>query len=353
MYFPFWPLNTNLVEPVVSLSWSPDGRGVRIIDQRVLPERLVARDVTTLEDVCDSIRTLAVRGAPAIGVFAAMGLACVMQSHAGAQRHVFDAELTAAAARIRASRPTAVNLGWAIDRAVECARVTPGESLGALAALYRAADAIRNEDIAMCRRIGEHALSLLSAAPRILTHCNTGVLATAGIGTALAPVYLAHEAGRAVHVFVTETRPLLQGSRLTAWELQRAGVPVTLVTDGGAAALMQGQKVDLVIVGADRIAANGDVANKIGTYALAVLARHHSIPFYVAAPSSTIDASAETGAAIPIEERDPNELRRFRDAAAAPADVPAFNPAFDMTPASLVTAIVTDNGIHRPPYAFV
>ncbi len=340
------------MKPVVTVCWSRDGTAVRITDQRALPERLVERDVATLDDVCESIRTLAVRGAPAIGVFAAMGLACVMRAHTHLTPEAFARRLADAAAQIRVTRPTAVNLGWALDRLLACAHATPGEPLGVVEALRRAADALRTEDMAMCRRIGEHGRSLLSDGARVLTHCNAGVLATTGIGTALAPVYVAHEAGLRLHVFATETRPLLQGSRLTAWELERAGIPVTLATDGAAAALMGSRKIDVVLVGADRIAANGDVANKIGTYALAVLARHHALPFYVAAPTSTIDAATATGADIPIEARDPNEVLEFHGVRAAPANVGAFNPSFDVTPAELVTAIVTDRAVHYPPYGF-
>ncbi|MGQ0639959.1 MAG: S-methyl-5-thioribose-1-phosphate isomerase [Gemmatimonadaceae bacterium] len=337
---------------MVAVSWSPDGRAVRIIDQRALPQQLVERNVSTLDDIRDSIRTLAVRGAPAIGVFAAMGLACIMQRETHLDREEFDRRLDSAAERIRASRPTAVNLGWAMDRLLACTRTTSGNALGAAYALRQAADAIRAEDMAMCQSIGEHALALLPATARILTHCNTGALATAGIGTALAPVYLAHRAGQRVHVYVTETRPLLQGSRLTAWELERAGIPVTLLSDNAAAALMHTHDLDGVFVGADRIAANGDVANKIGTYGLAVLARHHRVPFYVLAPTSTIDPATMSGAAIPIEQRDPNEVRMFHGVSAATEDIDAFNPAFDVTPRELITAIVTDRGIHDPPFHF-
>jgi len=204
----------------------------------------------------------------------------------------------------------------------------------------------------MCAAIGAHGESLVADGARVLTHCNAGALATAGIGTALAPVYVAVAAGRRVSVISSETRPLLQGSRITAWELTRAGVPVTVCTDGMAASLMRSGRVDLVLVGADRIAANGDVANKIGTYALAVAARHHAIPFYVAAPTSTIDAATPDGSSIPIEERDGDEIRQIGDRQLAPAGVAVHNPAFDVTPAGLITAIVTDRGIHRPPYRF-
>jgi len=340
------------VHPVVPVQWSNDGRAVRIIDQRELPERLVQRDITTLDEFCAAIRTLAVRGAPAIGVFAAMALACVMQRRVELARDAFDRELALAAERLRTTRPTAVNLAWAIDCMLECAHSTQGEALGVAAALRRTADALHADDVAMCRRIGEHALPLLTDGARVLTHCNAGALATTGIGTALAPIYLAHEAGRSVHVIASETRPLLQGSRLTAWELERAGIPVTVATDGAIASLMRTGMIDLAIVGADRIAANGDVANKIGTYALAVLARHHGLPFYVAAPTSTIDPDMASGADIPIEARDPHEVRAFRGAPAAPLGVAALNPAFDVTPAELLTAIVTDRATYYPPYDF-
>jgi methylthioribose-1-phosphate isomerase len=295
-----------------------DGHSVRIIDQRELPDRLIERDIATLDELCGAIRTLAVRGAPAIGVFAAMAIACVMQRRVELPRDVFDRELTMVAKRLRATRPTAVNLGWAIDRMLERARSTQGEALGVAMALRRTADALHADDMAMCRRIGEHALPLLVDGARVLTHCNAGALATTGIGTALAPIYLAHEIGRHIQVIASETRPLLQGSRLTAWELERAGIPVTVATEGAIASLMRTGKIDLVIVGADRIAANGDVANKIGTYGLAVLARHHGLPFYVAAPTSTLDPNTASGADIPIETRDPNEVRAFLGAPSAP-----------------------------------
>lgn len=349
---PFFPSHPIVVQPVVPVRWSNDSRSVRIIDQRELPRRLVERDIDTLDDVCDAIRTLAVRGAPAIGVFAAMGLACVMQRHASLPRDAFDRELAAAAERIRATRPTAVNLGWALDRLLACAGSTSGDALGVVAVLRRTADAVHADDIAMCRRIGERALPLLQDGSRVLTHCNAGVLATTGIGTALAPVYLAHESGRRVEVIAGETRPLLQGSRLTAWELRRAGIPVTVATDSAIAALMRAGNIDIVLVGADRIAANGDVANKIGTYALAVLARHHSIPFYVAAPTSTVDPTAASGTDIPIESRDPNEVRAILGTPVAPLGVDAINLAFDVTPGELITAIVTDRAVYYPPYDF-
>lgn len=340
------------VQPPVSVRWAPDGDAVRIIDQRALPQRLIERDIRTLDEVCDAICTLAVRGAPAIGAFAAMGLARVMQDHADAPRASFDAALAQAAQQIRATRPTAVNLPAALDRMLACAGATPGDSLGAARALRAAADALRSADAAMCRRIGEHGLPLIRPRSRVLTHCNAGALATCGIGTALAPIYLAHQQGAAPTVHATETRPLLQGTRLTAWELSRAGIPTTLVIDSAAGQLLSAGAVDLVIVGADRIAANGDVANKIGTYTLAVLAQRHGVPFYVAAPTSTIDPATPDGSAIAIEQRDPAEVLGWRGVDVAPEGVAAHNPAFDVTPAALVSGIVTDRALYRPPYDF-
>jgi len=329
-----------------AVRWGPDRRSVRIIDQRALPERYVELDLRTLDDACTAIRTLAVRGAPAIGIAAAMAFAVAMG----------DASATdagAIAAALRATRPTAVNLGWALDRMLAVVAAAGVAGSAALdAALAREATAILDEDRAMCRAIGAHALSLFPRDARVATHCNAGALATGGIGTALAGIYLAAARGDRVRVFVDETRPLLQGSRLTAWELQRAGIDVTLITDGMAATVMRRGEVDLCIVGADRIAANGDVANKIGTYALALAARHHAIPFYVAAPASTFDPGTPTGDDIVIEQRDPDEVRRGFGAVTAPAGVPVYNPAFDVTPAALLTAIVSDRGVHRPPFDF-
>ncbi len=326
---------------------------MRIIDQRALPERLVERDLRTLVDVTDAIRSLAVRGAPAIGIAGAMGLVAALHAATASSRAQLLEVLRTAAADIRATRPTAVNLPWALDRMVACGERSTGSVGEMLAALHAEADAIANEDRAMCRRIGEYGLELLPPSARVLTHCNAGALATGGIGTALAPIYLAAEHGRHVEVYADETRPLLQGSRLTAWELSRAGIPVTVLADHMAAALMRAGKVDLCIVGADRIAANGDTANKIGTYALAIAARYHDIPFYVAAPTSTFDPSTKTGSDILIEQRDPEEIRRGFGGITAPSDAAVFNPAFDVTPAELITAIVSDRGVHRPPFAFV
>jgi methylthioribose-1-phosphate isomerase len=337
---------------IESVRWSPDGDGVRIIDQTQLPERLVERDLRSLDDVCDAIVRLAVRGAPAIGIAGAMGLVASLLPFARDSREAFDARVRAHSARIRATRPTAVNLPSALDRMLARAERERGDGEGVLAALRDEATELLEEDRAMCRRIGEHALPLIADGASVLTHCNAGALATGGIGTALAPIYLAHEAGRRVHVFVDETRPLLQGSRLTAWELARAGIPVTVIVDGAAASLMRSGAITLCIVGADRIAANGDVANKIGTYAAALAAQHHGLPFYVAAPTSTLDPSLPNGDAIPIERRPPDELARLLEARLTPEQATIDNPAFDVTPAEMVTAIVTDRGVFSRPYRF-
>jgi methylthioribose-1-phosphate isomerase len=340
------------MEIVQAVRWSDDGTAVRIVDQRLLPERYVECDVRTIDELCEAIRGLAVRGAPAIGIAGAMGLALVAAKLDGAPRDEVLQRLKHAADTIRATRPTAVNLPWALDRMMRTACATSGDAGDIVSALRREASAILEEDRAMCRRIGEHGLALVPDGSRVLTHCNAGALATGGMGTALAPVYRAVEAGRRIEVFADETRPLLQGSRLTAWELSRAGVPVTVLADSMAASLMRAGRIDLCLVGADRIAANGDVANKIGTYPLAIAARHHGIPFYVAAPSSTFDPGTPTGDAIVIEQRGDAELRASFGVATAPDDVSVYNPAFDVTPHDLVTAIVSDRGVHRPPFAF-
>ena len=340
------------MEPIRAVQWSPDGDAVRIVDQRRLPQELVERDLRTLQDCCDAIFTLAVRGAPAIGVAAAMGLVTSLRAFRGTDRNAFDIQLESNARALAAMRPTAVNLSWAMARMLAHAVATRGAPAQVLAALRIEADAILAEDRAMCDAIGRNGQRFLADGTRVLTHCNAGALATAGIGTALAPVYTAHAAGRRVSVVACETRPLLQGSRLTAWELMRAGVPVRVITDSMAAPLLRSGLADVVLVGADRIAANGDVANKIGTYAIALAAREHSVPFVVCAPWSTVDPRAATGEAIPIEMRDADEVRRFAGTDVAAAGADAWNPAFDITPATLVTAIVTDRGVHHPPFSF-
>lgn len=338
----------DVIQPV---GWSADGHGVRILDQRELPAREVYRDLRTVEDVYDAILTLAVRGAPAIGIAAAMGVTLALDG-TEVDRFEVGARIRDAAARIGGARPTAVNLSWALGRMGRAIVEHRGDPATLHAALIDEATSILVEDRAMCLRIGEYGAALIPDQGRILTHCNAGALATGGLGTALAAIYVAAEEGKEIEVYADETRPLLQGSRLTAWELNRAGIPVTVLADSAAAVLMKEGEIDLVLVGADRIAANGDTANKIGTYALAVVAKHHGIPFYVAAPRSTFDPSSKTGADILVEQRDPEEIRSGFGRLTAPVDVDVYNPAFDVTPADLITAIVSDVGVHRPPYAF-
>jgi methylthioribose-1-phosphate isomerase len=311
---------------------------VRLIDQRALPGRVRFLECATADEVCNAISSLAVRGAPALGATGAYGVALA------ARTLRTPGGVRAAAERLKATRPTAVNLAWGVDRAVAAWREG-----GAEAALAEA-EQIAADDVRANRAIGAQGVALVPDGARVFTHCNTGSLATCGYGTALGVVRAAAEEGRRPRVWVGETRPVLQGARLTAWELHRLGIPATLVVDAMAGSLMAGGEVDVVVVGADRIAANGDVANKIGTYPLAVLARHHRVPFVVAAPTSTIDLRCPTGAAIPVEQRPVDELVRIASERIAPAGVDADNRAFDVTPARLVTAIVTEVGIVRRPY---
>jgi len=311
-----------------TIEWH-EGR-VRMIDQRRLPGELVLLEAATVEELCAAIRDLAVRGAPALGVAGAMGVALAAEA---------GLDLDDAAAAICATRPTAVNLAWGVHRA------------RAAADPVAEAQAVAVEDVARNRRLGAHGAVLVPVGGRVLTHCNAGALACAGYGTALGVIRAAHEQGRAPTVWVDETRPVLQGARLTAWELDRLGIPATLVADGMAAGLMAAGDVDCVVVGADRIAANGDVANKVGTYGVAVLAAHFHIPFYVAAPTSTVDPDCPSGAHIPIEQRPPEEVTMLAGQRIAPAGMAVDNRAFDVTPAALVTAIVTEEGVARPPYA--
>src|SRR6266566_5294797 len=334
---------------VQAIAWSPSG-AVRIVDQRALPEARIERDLESGEAVADAIRTLQVRGAPLIGIAAAMGLVAGTRELRGAPREPFLARMHQLAELLGVARPTAVNLRWALDRMLRVATATPGGGAAVWERLQAEATAIWEEDRAMCRRIGEAGLPLVPDGAKLLTHCNAGALATGGIGTALAPIYLAHDAGRRVEVLVDETRPVLQGARLTAWELVRAGIPCTVIADGAAGWLMRQAQVDLVIVGADRIAANGDFANKIGTYPLAVLALHHAVPFYCAAPSTTIDGALADGDGIPIEQRSADEVKTIAGRRVAPATAAALNPAFDVTPARYVTGFVTDRGLEKTPF---
>jgi methylthioribose-1-phosphate isomerase len=328
------------------IAWRPDGR-IRLLDQTQLPTEERYLDLATAEEMAEAIRSLRVRGAPLIGIAAAMGVA-MEAGRAEAAGSDGMSRVRAAAALLGATRPTAVNLQWALSRMLARAEAAAGSGAGLAGALRVEADAIAAEDRAMCQRIGEAGAALLPDQATVCTICNAGALATGGIGTALAPVYVAHAAGRRPSVIVPETRPLLQGSRLTAWELTRAGVPCTVIADAMIASRLRRGDVSCVIVGADRIAANGDVANKIGTYGLALAARAHGVPFYVAAPSSTVDAATPDGRAIPIEERAPDEVLTWGGRRVAPAGVAVWNPAFDVTPAGLITAIITDRGIRGP-----
>jgi methylthioribose-1-phosphate isomerase len=331
---------------VKTIEWRADT--VRMIDQRLLPAREVVRICRDYRQVADAIRTMVIRGAPAIGVAAAMGVALGLKGFSGEKaRRRFEM----VAGTLRATRPTAVNLAWALDRMKGVLEQNLHLDENPLFRRMRdEAIEIYREDIAANRALGRFGAELLGDPVTVLTHCNAGALATAGYGTALGIVRAAREAGKKIAVFADETRPFLQGSRLTAWELRKDRIPVTVIADNMAATVLSKGRVSCVIVGTDRTAANGDVANKIGTYPLAVMARRHGIPFYVAAPLSSIDMNCPSGDAIPIEERDPREVVEFAGRRVAPRGVAVFNPAFDVTPADLVTAIVTERGVARPPY---
>ncbi len=339
-----------IVETISWLGTAPAGR-VKLIDQTLLPMEEVYLERDDYRDIAGDIHRLAVRGAPAIGVAGALGVVLGMQKHAAAEPEAFRARLAEVCAELAGTRPTAVNLCWAVgrvERAVDSLpEKTPARRM--LSALESEALAIMEQDRRLCRSIGEHGASLVPVGGRVLTHCNAGALATAGIGTALAVIYTAHEQGRKPSVWVDETRPLLQGARLTTWELMRAGIPATLICDNMAASIMAAGRVDIVVTGADRIAANGDTANKIGTYGVACLAARHGVPFYVAAPFSTFDLELSDGSLIPIEQRDSAEVTAPRGVRFAPEGVDVFNPAFDVTPAELIAGIITDKGVLKPP----
>lgn len=331
------------------LSWvDEEGGALRLLDQTLLPGRIELRTCRTVEEVWEAIRSLRVRGAPAIGVAAAFGLCVATRDVRGRLREEFLESLRQAGEYLISARPTAVNLRWAVQRVLARATAVRGPAGEIWSAMLEEARAIAREDAETCRRIGEVGAELIPEGGGVLTHCNAGRLATTGIGTALALLYVAHERGRRFRVYADETRPLLQGARLTALELSAAGIDVTVVCDGAAAALMKSGQVHAVVVGADRIAANGDVANKIGTYALAVSARHHGIPFYVAAPLSTFDPAVVVGEAIPIERRGEEELRWIGGQRVVAEGAGCYNPAFDVTPAGLVGAIVTEKGLVEP-----
>ena len=341
--------------PVKPVEWV-DGT-LRILDQRQLPRAERYLSARTPEDVAEAIRVMAVRGAPLLGIAAAYGMALAARESNARDHGALIGDLERARQVLKGSRPTAANIGWAVDRVMAAAhRVTVDGTNGRAEpdairdAIAAEAGCIALEDEASCEAIGRLGSELLPEQGNVLTHCNTGALATGGLGTAQGVIVSAHRAGKRIHVWVDETRPVLQGARLTAWELQRHKVPMTLVPDSAAGTLMAKGRVDAVVVGADRIAENGDVANKLGTYQLAVLAAHHGVPFYVAAPFSTIDLDTPNGEAMVIEERDPREVTDPLGMPLAPEGTSAFNPAFDVTPANLITALVTDRGVIRPPF---
>ena len=327
------------------------GAALILLDQTRLPGEVFDLACRDVEMVAEAIEMLRVRGAPAIGVAAAYGVALGALLALERPAAEFAGEVETAIERLARTRPTAVNLFWALGRMRRVIADSADASRKSVCArLLAEADRICAEDEELCRRMGQHGAALLSDGDKVLTHCNAGSLATAGSGTALGVIYAAHDDGKKLSVFADETRPLLQGSRLTAWELMQHGVDVTVICDGAAATVMRGEGIDCVIVGSDRIAANGDVANKIGTYGVAVLAHRHGIPFYVAAPTTTIDLDIASGDQIPIEERRPEEICAGMGAVTAPAGAKVFNPAFDVTPHELVSAIITEHGVAREPY---
>jgi methylthioribose-1-phosphate isomerase len=333
---------------VPTVEWK-DGT-VRLLDQSQLPGAVEFLDCRDYREVADAIRELKVRGAPAIGVTAALGIALGAQSVSETEYRSFSRTVLAICDQLAATRPTAVNLFWAIERMKQKLDSLQSQPISQIKqALIEEAQAILDEDIGLCRAMGRHGAELIKDGQTVLTHCNAGALATAGYGTALGVIRAAWEQGKNINVIADETRPVLQGSRLTAWELMQDKIPVTLITDNMAGSLMRQGKIHLCVVGADRIAANGDVANKIGTYSVAVLAKAHGIPFYVAAPYSTIDLKTQSGADIPIEQRNPLEVTTIHGShPVAPDGVMVYNPAFDVTPAELITGIITERGVFKP-----
>ncbi len=331
--------------------WDEEGR-IFIIDQTLLPGKLEITEIETVEEMWDAVKHLRVRGAPAIGIAAAYGIWLAVRDLDESDNYYSIAR--DACRYITTARPTAVNPFWASDRmaALIAKQKEQDADLENLKqAILEEAQTIVDEDLTVCRSIGKFGASLLNDGDNVLTHCNAGGLATAGVGTALAPIYWSvKEEGKNIHIYVDETRPLLQGARLTAWELQQAEIPTTLICDNMAAMLMKQDRVQAVIVGTDRVTANGDMANKIGTYGLAILARYHGVPFYVAAPISSIDLKLPNGQFIPIEERDPDEVRYFGKQLVAPADINVYNPSFDVTPAELITALITERGVISRPF---
>lgn len=340
-------------EPLETLSWQGGRPGhVKMVEQTLLPTEFLEVDIKTVEEMVDAIYRLAVRGAPAIGVAAAYGVLLGVQDFVGSTASEVMAGLKETCQRLARSRPTAVNLFWALERMTACgesAHTASSSGDEIVGALFAEAASIHASDKDTCQRMGAHGAELIRDGARILTHCNAGSLATGGMGTALAPIYTAAQQGKRVSVYADETRPLLQGARLTAFELMRAGIETSLITDNTAGWVMREGRVDMVIVGSDRIARNGDVCNKIGTYSVAVLAREHGIPFFVVAPLSTFDMTIADGSSIPIEERPAEEVTEAFGRRIAPADCKVYSPAFDVTPARLVSGIVTEVGIIRNP----
>ncbi|MFQ5638481.1 MAG: S-methyl-5-thioribose-1-phosphate isomerase [bacterium] len=335
--------------PVTTIEWL--NNQIRMIDQTKLPNELVYLEIDDVEVLAEAIQSLRIRGAPAIGIAGAFGVTLGAQNYVGNDRDAFFKELKRTADYLNATRPTAVNLSWAINRMKKVADEKAHCAIDEIKeSLLNEALTIWEEDRQICRSIGQHGAELITDGTRVLTHCNAGALATADYGTALGVVFAAHEQGKKVRVFADETRPLLQGARLNVWELMNEGIDVTLITDNTAAFVMQQQKVDCVIVGADRIAANGDTANKIGTYSVAVLAEKHRIPFYVAAPYSTIDFNMKHGSEIPIEERSAEEVTAGFGRRTAPENTKVYSPAFDVTPNELITAIITEEGVVEQPF---
>jgi methylthioribose-1-phosphate isomerase len=335
--------------PVTTIEWIDDK--IKIIDQTKLPEELVHLYIDQVEVLAEAIKKLRVRGAPAIGIAGAFGILLGLQQFHGEDKNKFFAELDRIINYLRVTRPTAVNLSWALERMRRTAEMNRQKPVAEIKKrLFAEANKIYEEDRQICRALGRHGVELLPNPATVITHCNTGALATADFGTALGIVFTAHAQGKKLHVFVDETRPLLQGARLNMWELMQEGIPCTLICDNAAAFVMQRQKVDCCIVGADRIARNGDTANKIGTYSLAGNAQKHGIPFYVAAPISTIDLNMASGREIPIEERAAEEITEGFGRRTAPLGALVYNPAFDVTPNELIAAIITEAGVIRPPY---
>jgi methylthioribose-1-phosphate isomerase len=335
--------------PVTTIKWV-DGK-VRMIDQTKLPEELVYLEIDDVEILGEAIKSLRVRGAPAIGIAGAFGMVLGVQDFKGEDKDAFFKGLKQTADYLNATRPTAVNLSWAINRMMQVAQEAANKPISEIKQrLRQEALTIWQEDREICRSLGKHGAKIIQDGFRVLTHCNTGALATADYGTALGVIFAATEAGKKVSVYADETRPLLQGARLNVWELMNEGIDVTLICDNTAAFVMQQKKIDCVIVGADRIARNGDTANKIGTYNLAVLAEKHGVPFYVAAPFSTIDFNIQDGSEIPIEERAPEEVTQGFGKRTAPEGTKVYSPAFDITPHELITAFITEEGIIEPPF---